>query len=171
VLRDTQSGWEIQPPNLILHDWEPGSVPIKEPVESLDQQARELIQKSLSKSEALLANGDYRQAVQESLWLLETVTTTFQGLETDHATIAGNYFNKIVGDLRRHHKGKTLDQVLTWMMALHGVPLFADGWANTARRRLSGDVKIDRNEARLFLNLIRSYIDFLIFEHNRLSKE
>ncbi len=171
VLRETQSGWEIRPPNLIFHYSEPTPVPVKEQVESLDQHARERIQKSLSKSEELLANGDYRPAVQESLWLLETVTTAFQGLETDQGTIEGKYFNKIVGNLRRHHKGKTLDQVLSWIMALHGYLSSPTGGRIRHGGDLSGDVETNRNEARLFCNLIRSYIDFLMSEHNRLSKQ
>ncbi len=171
VLRETQSGWEIQPPNLVFHGPDPVPVPVEEKPESLDQQAREAIQESLSKSEELHANGDFRLAVQESLWLLETVTTAFHGLETDQGTIEGKYFIKIVGDLRRHHKGQTLDQVLSWMMSLHGYLSSPTGGRIRHGADLSGDVEIGRNEARLFCNLIRSYTDFLIFEHNRLSKE
>jgi hypothetical protein len=170
ALRETESGWEIQPPNLILHDSAPVPVVVKEQAESLDQKAREIIQQSLSKSEELLANGHYRPAVQESLWLMETVITAFQGLETDHGTIEGKYFNKIVGDLRKHHKGKALHQVLNWMMALHGYLSSPTGGRIRHGADLSGDVEINRNEARLFCNLILSYVNFLIFEHNRLSK-
>src|SRR6266478_361078 len=171
VLREAQSGWEIQPPNLIFHYSEPAPVPVEEQVESLDQQAKEIIQKSLSKSQELLANGDYRPTVQESLWLLETVTTAFQGMETDQGTTEGNYFNKIVGDLRKHHKGETLDRVLSWMMSLHGYLSSPTGGRIRHGADLSGDVKIGRNEARLFCHLIRSHIHFLIFEPNRLSKD
>ena len=32
----------------------------------------------------------------------------------------GKYFNKIAEDLRKLHKGKMLDQVLNWVMTLHG---------------------------------------------------
>src|SRR5271169_206431 len=66
------------------------------------------------------AAGRHRQAVQEILWLLETVSTAFQGLDTGVATAQGKYFNKIAEDLRKHHKGTTLDQVLTWVTTLHG---------------------------------------------------
>src|SRR5271166_367595 len=66
------------------------------------------------------AAGRHRQAVQEILWLLETVSTAFRGLDTGVATVQGKYFNKIAEDLRKHHKGTTLDQVLTWVPTLHG---------------------------------------------------
>jgi hypothetical protein len=89
-------------------------------VPSLEEQAQELIQSSLSDAEALLSEHRYRQAVQELLWLLETVSTAFQGLDAGRGTVQGKYFNKIVGDLRRYRPGTTLDQVLSWMTTLHG---------------------------------------------------
>ena len=69
---------------------------------SLDEQAQEIIQQSLQQSEQFLAEGRHRQAVQEILWLLETVSTAFQGLDTGAGTVQGKYFNKIAEDLRRH---------------------------------------------------------------------
>jgi len=66
----------------------------------------------LRQSEQLLSEGRDRQAVQEILWLLETVSTAFQGLDTGTGTIQGRYFNTIADDLRKQHKGKTLEQVL-----------------------------------------------------------
>jgi hypothetical protein len=86
----------------------------------LDQQAQDLIQQSLKQSELLLAEGRYRQAVQGILWLLKTVSTAFHGLDTGAGTVQGKYFNKIAEDLRKHHKGKILDQVLAWVAMLHG---------------------------------------------------
>jgi hypothetical protein len=49
---------------------------------------------------------------QEILWLLETVATAFQGLDMGAGTIQGKYFNKTAEDLRKHHKGKILEQLL-----------------------------------------------------------
>jgi hypothetical protein len=57
------------------------------------------------------------------------------------------------------------------MMALHGYLSSPTGGRIRHGADLSGDVEIGRNEARLFCNLIRSYIDFLILEHNRLTKD
>ena len=102
---------------------------------SLDQQAQEIIQQSLKQSEQFLSEGRERQAVQEILWLLETVSTAFQGLDTGNGTVQGKYFNKIADDLRRHHKGKILDQVLAWVTTLHGYLLLPHGRGNPTRGR------------------------------------
>jgi hypothetical protein len=46
---------------------------------SLSDQAQNIIQQSLQQSQEYLTAGQYRQAVQEILWLLETVSTCFRG--------------------------------------------------------------------------------------------
>jgi len=70
------SGYAIQPPNLVVGRV---ALPVQVPqtVPSLDAEANELVQRSLAESESLLNNGKYRLAVQEILWLLETVSTAF----------------------------------------------------------------------------------------------
>lgn len=84
-----------------------------------------------------MSQGHGRQAVQELPWLLETVTTAFQGLETESGTVQGKFFNKIVEDLRRRKQGTTLDQILDWVgplsiLALGGRHAFMK-WRNTPR--------------------------------------
>jgi len=78
VLANNNAGCQIHPPDLVVQN---ASSVIEVNVEppSLDQQAQDLIQQSLKQSELLLAEGRDRQAVQEVLWLLETVSTAFQG--------------------------------------------------------------------------------------------
>jgi hypothetical protein len=106
VLFENDAGYDIKPPNLICNNPQlPIQVPERLP--SLDQQAQEVIQEALKTSERLLSEGNDRPAVQEILWLLETVSTAFRGLD---------------------------------------------------------------NEARLFCNLIRSYVSYLMAEHDRLTK-
>jgi hypothetical protein len=100
-------------PNRAERGRRPGSV-------GLDEQAQELIQRSLGDSEKFLLEGRGRAAVQEVLWLLETISTAFRDLDTETGTIQGKYFNKIAADLQKHNRGKTLDQVLGWITALHG---------------------------------------------------
>ncbi len=107
--------------------------------------------------------------MQEILWLLETVSTAFQGMNTTEGTVQGKYFNKIAEDLRRHHKGKILDQVLAWVTALHGYLSSPTGGAVRHGTNLKAAILIQPNEARLFCNLIRSYITYLMAEHARLS--
>ena len=149
VLAKHDTGYEIQPPNLVSHNVEGRPVEVAGESPSLERQAREIIQNSLSQSEHFLSEGREgwpdidrdRQALQELLWLLETVSTAFQGLDTGRGAVQGKYFNKIVEDLRKHSQGTTLNQVLDWITTL----------------------------PRLFCNLIRSYISFLIAEHERLT--
>jgi hypothetical protein len=120
VLRESDAGYEIKPPNLILLSAPSEPIAVAERSASLDQQAQELIQRSLKESDRLLSEGRNRPAVSEVLWLLETVSTALRGLDIGTATVQGDYFNKIVGELRRHHKGQTLDQILDLVARLHG---------------------------------------------------
>lgn len=115
-----------------------------------------------------MAEGRLRLAVQEILWLLETVSTAFRGVSTQDGSITGSYFNKIVGDLRAIERGRTLDQVLRWVVALHGYLSAPTGGGVRHGIDLREGVVVDVGEARLYCNLIRSYITFLITEHERL---
>ena len=105
---------------------------------SFDDQAQETIQQSLQQSERFLFEGRDRQAVQEVLWLLETVSIAFQGLDTGAAgTVQGKYFNKIVDDLRKQYKGKSLEQILDWVRTLHGYLSSPTGGGVRHRRRFA----------------------------------
>jgi hypothetical protein len=172
VLQDAKSGWAIQPPHLVRLDSVSEPIRAQEEPISFDKQARELIQNSLSTSEKFLAERKNRQAVTEILWLLETVSTAFQGMNTGSGTVEGTYFNKIAGDLRKHQRGKTLDRVLEWVLTLHGYLSSPTGGGIRHGMDLNSDMEeMGANEARLFCNLISSYIHFLVAEHNRLSKQ
>jgi len=81
--------YEVRPPDLITGKFQVAPVAVPEKAPSLDEQAQELIQKSLSDAENLLVERRYRQAVQEVLWLLETVSTAFPGLATGSGTVQG----------------------------------------------------------------------------------
>jgi hypothetical protein len=171
VLAKYAAGYELAPPNLIARH--PQNVPInvQERPTSLDEQANEIIQRSLKKAEDNLAVGDNRQAVQEILWLLETVSTAFQGIAIGDSTVQGKYFNNIADELRRHHKGQTVQQAITWMKTLHGYLSSPTGGGVRHGATLKTDAAMLPHEARLFCNLIRSYLSFLLDEHNRLSKQ
>jgi hypothetical protein len=168
VLAESDVGYYIQPLNFLSRNPQmPVVVPERMP--SLTEQAIQLIHKSLSDSEQLLAQGMNRQAVQEILWLLETVSTAFQGLDVGAGTVQGKYFNKIADDLRKHQKGKTLEQVLAWMTSLHGYLSSPTGGGVRHGVDLKAGIALHADEARLFCNLIRSYIRYLVAEHGRLS--
>ena len=123
----------------------------------------------LNKSQHLLTENSNRLAVQEILWLLETVSTVFEGMETGEGSIEGKYFNTIISDLRRLERGKTLDQTLGWIKTLHGYLSSPGGGGIRHGANLSdATTEIESNEARLYCNLIRSYILYLLAEHRRL---
>jgi hypothetical protein len=103
------------------------------------------------------------------LWLMETISTAFQGLNTGTGTVQGEYFNTIVADLRKHSQGTTLNEVLDWIKKLHGYLSSPTGGGIRHGADLKAGVVTKPHEARLFCNLIRSYIHFLIEEHERLT--
>jgi hypothetical protein len=115
-------------------------------------------------------NSSNRPAVSEILWLLETVSTAFRGLDIGTATVQGKYFNKIAWELRKHHKGQILDQVLEWITTLHGYLSSPTGGGIRHGADIKNVTDIQHGEAQLYCNLIRSYINFLMSEHARLSK-
>jgi hypothetical protein len=169
VLSENSAGFEIRLPDLVFGNLQPPiSVPERPP--SLDQQAQEIIQQSLKTSERLLSEGNDRPAVQEILWLLETVSTAFRDLDVGDGTVQGKYFNKIAEDLCRFQKGTTLNQVLNWITALHGYLSSPTGGGVRHGADLRSGISVQPNEARLFCNLIRSYVSYLMAEHGRLTK-
>ncbi len=87
--------FELRPPDLVARGALAVAIFVPAELPSLDEQAQDLIQQSLLQSEQFLSEGRDRQAVQEILWLVETVSTAFQGLQTDAGTVQGKYFNKI----------------------------------------------------------------------------
>lgn len=175
ILTERKAGYEIRPPHLIMTNSLEvipalGEHPAAEHAASLDQQAFEQISEALAKSEKLLAQGHDRPAVQEILWLLETVTTVFRGMEIKSGTIQGKYFNKIVGELRQHYRGSSVEQVLKWIDALHGFLSSPTGGGIRHGSDLKEGIALRPGEARLYCNLIRNYISFLLGEYQRIRK-
>jgi hypothetical protein len=167
VLARYQSGYRIQPPDLVtLEGWAP--VPVEALLPSLDEQAQNIIHESLRQSQEYLASGNYRQAVGEILWLLETVSTLFQGLAIGDDTVTGKYFNVIADELR-HQKGTVMELSMTWAKSLHGYLSSPTGGGVRHGASLREGIAMPENEARLFCNLIRSYITYLLDEHARRS--
>ncbi|CAO4132627.1 hypothetical protein [Methylorubrum extorquens] len=168
ILSDAGAGFQIDPPNLVAtRNHIPISVP-DAPL-SLDAQARELISRALDASERALSEGNGRQAVQEVLWLLETISTAFRGLDADDRSIQGRYFNKIIGELRQRGRGHQ-EQILQWMMTLYGYLSSPTGGGVRHGVDLKEGLALGSDEARLYCNLIRSYLTFLITEHERLAR-
>ncbi|RVP97125.1 hypothetical protein [Sinorhizobium meliloti] len=169
ILAEHQAGFEIRPPAIIavgVHE----PIPVPERYQSLDEQAQDLVQQSLRDSERLLSEGHPRQAVQEILWLMESVLTAFKGLSAGETTIEAKYFNKIALELRTKMKGQTIEQVLIWLTTLHGYLSSPTGGGVRHGVDLKSGITVNADEGRLYCNLIRSYVTFLMTEHGRLSR-
>ncbi len=163
-----RDSYQLDPPMLIatrVHI--PINVPDAPP--SLDVQAQAIINQSLDASQRSLSEGNGRLAVQEVLWLLETISTAFRGPDILDGSIQGRYFNKIVGELRQRGRGHQ-EQILQWMMTLHGYLSSPTGGGVRHGVDLKDGLALQIDEARLYCNLIRSYLTFLIAEHKRLVR-
>lgn len=170
TLAEHNAGYQIQPPNLVATNPQARPIPVPDVTPSLDAQARILIEEALQESDRLLGEGKNRQAVSEILWLLESVSTVFRGTGTSDGTVQGKYFNKIIGELKSSNRGTAQEQILEWMTKLHGYLSSPTGGGVRHGIDLKAGITIQQNEARLYCNLIRSYITYLIEEHERLQK-
>ena len=165
VLFKHEAGFVIDPPRIVRSDTETYSPPIRSP--SVREQTNALIAKSLEESQRLLDEGRNRQAISEVLWLMETVSTAFKGAETASGSVEGKYFVKIVKDLRRLHRGGTLDQVLGWISTLHGYLSSPTGGGIRHGTDIADPKELADHEARLFCNLVREYTRYLLAAHER----
>jgi hypothetical protein len=95
LLFEHEAGYEIRPPDLISRNPQTPIV-VPQRTASLDEQAQEIIQKSLKASEQFLAEGRDRQAVQEIPWLLETVSTAFRASTQGRAPSKENISTKLL---------------------------------------------------------------------------
>ncbi len=171
ILAKHRIGYVIRPPWLDPREAGQPMVSLGDPPATLADRAAEILQESLARSEQLLSEGRGREAVQESLWLLETVATAFRGLETTTGTVEGKYFNQIIRELRNVPGSITLKRVLDWVGTLHGYLSSPTGGGVRHGLDLADGIAIGDDEARLFCNLIRSYLSFLLVEHHRLLGE
>ena len=168
ILSKSGSDFQINPPKLIATR-ELVSIPVPNQVPSLDVRAEASIEEALHASDRALSEGNGRQAIQEVLWLLETISTAFRSEEILDGSIQGRYFNKIIGELRQRQHGHQ-KQILEWMMTLYGYLSSPTGGGVRHGVDLNDGQELLINEARLCCNLIRSYLTFLISEHERLRR-
>lgn len=168
ILSSHGIGYRLAPPELEVLGEPAPLVQVIVPETTVEERAREVIRASLVSAAEHLHRGNYRAAVMESLWLLDSVTTLFSGLELPTGQVNGAYFNTIVGDLRRLQAGGALSQATRWMETLYGYLSAPGGGQIRHGMNLSADIQLNRNEARLYCNLVRSYIEYLLGEHERL---
>lgn len=154
ILARTDAGFQIDPPNLVstraYHSVQVVAVP-----PTLEEQARDLIERSLSQSQSFLDSGQYKQSVAEIIWLLESIVTAFRGVEIDTVTVQGKYFNVIAKELRASSSGSTLDRALGWLSEVHGYLSSPTGGGLRHGMDLNKGRSIGASEARLYCNLMR----------------
>jgi hypothetical protein len=160
-----QSGepYELRPPKLV---WRGKLAPpeVHTPPASLGDKARALIQRSLAEADRFILDQKPRQAVQEILWLLETVSTAFDGRDSGAGIVEGKYFNTIVRDLRKLNHGSAHSEILSWITKFHGFLSSPSGGGVRHGTHLASGRPISLHEAQLYCNLTRSYIGYLLAE-------
>jgi hypothetical protein len=155
--------YEVRPPALLARHLQT-PIAVQAPEKTVGERAYALIHASLDEADRLLLEQRPRQAVQEILWLLETVSTAFQGQESGTGTVEGRYFNEIVRALRNNNRGSALSEALGWMTKMHGFLSSPGGGGVRHGTRLAFDVSPTLKEAHLYCNLTRSYINYLLAE-------
>lgn len=163
ILYEHEVPFELRPPALLArHPQTP--IHVQAPEKSIGERALALIHASLDQADRLLLEQRPRQAVQEIRWLLETVSTAFQGVESGAGTVEGKYFNEIIRNLRANNRGSALAQALDWMTKMHGFLSSPSGGGVRHGTQLAADVSPSLREAHLYCNLTRSYINYLLAE-------
>jgi hypothetical protein len=170
ILRKRRIPLELDPPHLRLRDG--GAASSVEPPQvppTLAENAKVLLDKSVARSHELLEEGRGTEAVREMLWLLESLVTGFKGVEVAGKEIKGKYFNEIAAELRRANKDTLLEQALRWTEQLHGYLSSPTGGAVRHGIDLAKGRPLATADAKLFVNLILSYLSYILSEHERLS--
>lgn len=167
ILRESSVLFEIRPPRLVRVD-SGARVQAPEPPPTLAEEASAIIRQSLQRAEELLGENRPREAVQEMLWILESIATTFRGATISIGTVQGRYFNEIARELRTASRGTTLERVVDWSTQLHGYLSSPTGGGVRHGLDLNSGIAISSEEGRLFCNLIFSYVTYLMAEHARL---
>jgi hypothetical protein len=171
VLAQHGIGYSIAPPDLLVLGVVPQLIDVTLPhTTTLGSTARDVIRNSLETASEHLSRGDGRAAVMESLWLLDSVTTVFSGLQLGEGQVSGIYFNTIINDLRRLQPDTSLPHIMRWMESMYGYLSSPGGGQIRHGMNLSEQVRLNANEARLYCNLTRSFIEFLLSEHERLTR-
>ena len=170
LLRENNIPLEIRPPRLVRVA-EVARVPPPEPPPTLSEEASAIVNGSIQRAEQLLGEGRPREAVQEMLWILESIATTFRGAALPTGTIQGQYFNEIARELRAASRGTTLERVIEWATQLHGYLSSPTGGGVRHGLDLKSGIAIAQEDGRLFCNLIISYVTYLMAEHARLHRD
>lgn len=164
ICQEHNVGYYIDPPELISREKNVAVAMPQERSQSLSEVARSILNASVERSQALLDAGQHREAVSELLWILESVATAFKG------DVKGKYFNTIIRELQQKEERRLFSQALRWLETLHGYLSSPTGGGVRHGADLAAGDPLGANDARLICNLIRSYLEYLLSEHHRLTK-
>lgn len=167
IIRENHVLLEIRPPHLVRLEIG-GRVPHPAPPPSLAESASAIVRESLQRAEDLLGQNRPREAVQEMLWILESIATTFRGATLSTVTIQGRYFNNIAKEMMVASRGTTLARVVEWCTQLHGYLSSPTGGGVRHGLDLKSGTVTSPEEGRLFCNLILSYVTYLMAEHAKI---
>lgn len=163
-------GYYLQPPDLLLKESLPATaVPEMRSSLTVEESSMKMLGNSLKHSEELLSKGRHREAVQEILWVLESLSTAFRGLKVGDQIVKGKYFSDIVKDLQNLEAASALKQVLSWVNVLYGYLSSPTGGGVRHGVDLNEGTPIGPAEARLYCDLIRSYVNYLIAIHEQMD--
>lgn len=168
TLSESNVGYIVHDDELILRN-EVVLIEQMQPPEEIGDKAIAIYNESMVRSEALLQEGRGREAVQELLWLLETISTAFRGAKTETGSVEGAYFNRIVAELKENRKDTTFSQILKWISTMHGYLSSPAGGGVRHGLDLDKGVELKGHEAELFCNLIRSYVNFLLRQYETIG--
>ncbi len=170
VLSEQNTGFVIQPPNLISQDAQELINVSEEPL-SLDQQAQEIIQQALAQSEKLCLKDMIGQPSRKFYGFSKLSPLPFRGSILTWGPFRGNT------SIRSPMIYEGSIEEVRWRRFLTGSRLYTvicprpTGGGIRHGTDLKAGIATQPNEARLFCNLIRSYIGYLIAEHKRLSNQ
>jgi hypothetical protein len=168
ICRHYELGYEIQPPNVVERQKDGIAVPKPSMPLTLTEEAAQILNRSLERAEQLLVENRPREAVQEMLWMLESLATAFRGATIRSSQVRGKYFNEIAKELKASASDATLQRVIDWLIQLHGYLSSPAGGGVRHGRDLQSGNPISTSDGRLFVNLILSYVTYLLAEHERL---
>lgn len=172
LLRRNAVGMEVRPPHLIrLGTTGTTAVAPPNPSSTFAEEAAEIVRRSMQRAEQLLAESHPREAVQEMLWILESVATTFRGATLPTGTVEGRYFNEIARELRKGGRGTSLERVVNWCVQLHGYLSSPTGGGVRHGLDLQAGTPMSQEDGRLYCNLILSYVTFLMAEHAKIRTD
>jgi hypothetical protein len=169
ILVQTGVGYVVEPPNLRAVG-QIATLALVELPAAIGTVERQRVEDSLQLATEHMDRGDFRNAVMESLWLLDSAIMVYQGLVLPTGRVAGAYFTPIVGSLRRLNVGASLAHIMGWMNTMYGYLSSPGGGQVRHGMDLSAELALTANEARLYCNLIRAYIEYLLAEHERLTR-